>query len=57
MIREYGTNNIYVPKLKFKVTVCGQRSNYVLAVTQKSTKTNFIKLHRKIKHYERVFHT
>ena len=26
------------------------------ATAQKSTKANFIKIHRKIKHYERIFH-
>ena len=43
----------YVPKLKVKVTIWGQSSKYVLAITQKSTKANFIKLHRKTRHHER----
>ena len=36
-----------------KVTVCGQSSIYVSAITQKSTKANFIKLHGKMRHHER----
>ena len=38
---------------KVKVTIWGQSSKYVSAVTQKSTKANFNKLHRKIRHHER----
>ena len=38
---------------KVKVTIWGQSSKYVSAITQKSTKANFIKLHRKIRHHER----
>ena len=37
---------------KVKVTIWGQSSKYVSAITQKSTKANFIKLHRKIRHHE-----
>ena len=41
-------------KLKVKVTNWGQRSKYVSATFQKSIKANLIKLHRKIKHRERI---
>ena len=53
MIRKYVTHYIYVPKLKVKVTIWGQSSKYVSAITQKSTKANFVKLHGKMRHYER----
>ena len=56
IIRRYGTHNIYVIKLKVKVTNWGQRSKYVSASVQKSIKANFIRLHRKIKHHERICH-
>ena len=49
----YVTHYIDVPKLKVKVTIWGQSSKYVSAVTQKNTKANFIKLHRKTRHHER----
>ena len=44
---------IYVPKLKVKVTIWGQSSKYVSAITQNNTKANFIKLHRKTRYHER----
>ena len=44
----------YVPKLKVKVTIWDQSSKYVSAITQKSNKANFIQLHRKTKHHERL---
>ena len=44
---------IYAPKLKVKVTIWDQSSKYVSAITQKSAKANFIKRHRKTRHYER----
>ena len=53
IIREYVAHYINVPKLKVKVTSWGQSSKYVSAVTHKSTKANFIKLHRKTRHHER----
>ena len=31
----------------------GQSSKYVSAITQKSTKANFIKFHRKTRHHEK----
>ena len=47
---------IYVPERKIKVTICGQRSNYVSVITLKSTKENFINIPRQIRHQERVYH-
>ena len=43
----------YAPRLKVKVTIWGHSSKDVSATTQKSTKANFIKLHRKTRHHER----
>ena len=40
------THNIYVPKLKVKVTIWGQSSKYVSAITQRSNKASFIELYR-----------
>ena len=48
------THNIYIPKLSVKVTVWGQMSNYVFAITLKSDKANFININRQIRHHERV---
>ena len=33
-----------------------QRSNYLSAVTLKSIKTNFVNIHRQVRHHERVCH-
>ena len=52
-MRKNATHYIYVPKLKVKVTIWGQGSKYISAITQKSTKANFVKLHRKMRHYDR----
>ena len=53
IIRRFVTHYIYAPKLKAKITIWGQSSNYLSAITQKSTKANFIKPYRKMRHLER----
>ena len=52
-VKQQHNNNNYVPSLKVKVTIYGQSSKYVSTITQKSTKANFIKLHRKTRHHKR----
>ena len=56
LIRRCVTHNIYVPKLKVNVTIWDQRSNYIHAITLKSTKVNVINIPRQIRHNERVCH-
>ena len=46
----------YIPKVNLKVTIWGQRSNYIAAITLKSTKANFINIHGQIRHHKRVCH-
>ena len=47
-------HNIYVPELKVKVTIWGQRSKYASVTAQKITEAKFNKIHKKIKHHERI---
>ena len=40
------------PILKVTVPIWGQMSNYISAITQKSTNTSFIKFYRKTRHHD-----
>ena len=55
-IKKFVTYNNHVPKPKCNVIIWAQRSKYVSAITLNSTKANFIKLHRKIRHHKRECH-